>query len=57
MFKLTKNLPIHGGVGFLRFRREDLTRMEGKIQGGLRPPSELCISGNPKDSLNSPFAI
>ena len=38
MFKLTKKLPIQGGVGFSGFRREDLARMEGKNSGwGLRP--------------------
>ena len=37
--RLTKNLPMQGGTGvaFSGFRREDLTRMEVKNSGGLRP--------------------
>ena len=38
---LRKTCPF-GGVGFAGFRREDLTRMEGKFRG-IETPSELCI--------------
>ena len=30
-------------VEFSEFRGEDLTRGKGKIQGGWRPPLELCF--------------
>ena len=38
-----EQLAHSGGVGFLGFRREDLTRMEVKNSGGLRTPLELSI--------------
>ena len=38
MFKLMKKTCPSRGVGFSGFRREDLTRMEGKFRGGGETP-------------------
>ena len=43
MCKLTKNLPIHGGVGFSAFRVKVLTR-ERKFRGpGVKTPVRAML--------------
>ena len=43
MCKLTKNLPIQGGLSDFRNSGSRICQGEGKNSWGLRPPLELCF--------------